>query len=146
MSHRPDFDIVMSYIREQLEAYREDVTTRLQTISSRLSIYGRQGDQIEDRLEGILDVLESTVDVFLRHDAAIEMQMQVTRLWIFLSMLVRSDRGKELEGLKFINDSKDALTERLNELWKSPIDKVVPIRNEFRDHLKKLARESEVFD
>jgi len=146
MGESPSFDVVMSYIREQLEAYREDVSTRLQTISHQLSTYGRKGEHIEDRLSGILDVLESTVDVFLRHDAAIEMQLHVTRLWIFLSLLLTSNRSKEVDGLKFINDAKDSLNARLNELWKSPLDKVVPIRNGFREELKQLARDSKVFD
>jgi hypothetical protein len=146
MSEKPSFDVVMSYIREQLEAYREDVSTRLQTISHRLNTYGRKGEHLEDRLGGILDVLESTVDVFLRHDAAIEMQLQVTRLWIFLSLMLAGDRSKEIDGLKFINASKDSLNARLNEIWKSSLDQVVPTRNSFREELKQLARESKVFD
>ena len=146
MAEKPSFDVVMSYIREQLEAYREDVSTRLQTISYRLSSYGRKGEHLEDRLSGILDVLESTVDVFLRHDAAMEMQLQVTRLWIFLSLMLAGDRSKEIDGLKFINDSKDSLNARLNELWRTSLDQVVPTRNGFREELKQLARESRVFD
>jgi hypothetical protein len=136
----------MAYIREQLEAYREDVSTRLQSISRRLTGYGQKSEALEDRLGGILDVMESTVDVFLRHDAAIEMQLQVTRLWIFLSFLMTTDRTKEVEVLKFINATKDSLNGRLNEIWKSPLDNVVPTRNAFREELKQLARASKVFD
>jgi hypothetical protein len=146
MSESRSFDVVMAYIREQLEAYREDVSTRLQSISRRLTSYGQKSEAIEDRLGGILDVMESTVDVFLRHDAAIEMQLQVTRLWIFLSFLMTTDRTKEVEVLKFINATKDSLNGRLNEIWKSPLDNVVPIRNAFREELKQLARGSKVFD
>jgi|GEM_PF-1574094 len=146
MSESRSFDVVMAYIREQLEAYREDVSSRLQNISRRLSSYGQKSEAIEDRLGGILDVMESTVDVFLRQDAAIEMQLQVTRLWIFLSFLMTTDRTKEVEVLKFINATKDSLNGRLNEIWKSPLDNVVPIRNAFREELKQLARGSKVFD
>lgn len=146
MSESRSFDVVMAYIREQLEAYREDVSTRLQSISRRLTGYGQKSEALEDRLGGILDVMESTVDVFLRHDAAIEMQLQVTRLWIFLSFLMTTDRTKEVEVLKFINATKDSLNGRLNEIWKSPLDNVVPTRNAFREELKQLARASKVFD
>ncbi len=146
MSESRSFDVVMAYIREQLEAYREDVSSRLQSISRRLTGYGQKSEALEDRLGGILDVMESTVDVFLRHDAAIEMQLQVTRLWIFLSFLMTTDRTKEVEVLKFINATKDSLNGRLNEIWKSPLDNVVPIRNAFREELKQLARGSKVFD
>jgi len=146
MSESRSFDVVMAYIREQLEAYREDVSSRLQNISRRLTSYGQKSEAIEDRLGGILDVMESTVDVFLRQDAAIEMQLQVTRLWIFLSFLMTTDRTKEVEVLKFINATKDSLNGRLNEIWKSPLDNVVPIRNAFREELKQLARGSKVFD
>lgn len=146
MEATPGFDVVMAYIREQLEAYREDVSSRLQGISQQLSVYGQKGDQIEGRLGGILDVIESTVDVFLRHDAAIEMQLQVTRLWIFLSLLMNSDRSKEVDGLKFINESKERLNARLNDLWKAPIENVTQTRNNFREELKELARQSKVFD
>jgi hypothetical protein len=136
----------MAYVREQLEAYREDVTSRLQSIGERLVAHAHTDEQIEDRLAGILDVLESTVDVFLRHDAAMEMQLQVLRLWVFLSYLMPSNRAKTMDALKFINNTKDSLNERLNEMWKSPLDRVVPTRNLFREELKQLARESNVFD
>jgi len=145
MGDTPSFEVVMAYMREQLEAYREDVSSRLQGISQQLSEYGQKGEQVQDRLTGIVDILESTVDVFLRHDAAIEMQLQVTRLWIFLSCLLATDRTKEMEVLRFINDSKDSLNARLNELWKASVDEVVPIRNGFRDELKGLSRQSAIF-
>lgn len=145
MGDEPSFEVVMAYIREQLEAYREDVSARLQRISRRLSEYGQKGEHLQDRISSIIDILESTVDVFLRHDAAMEMQLRVTRLWIFLSCLLATDRSKDAEVLKFINATKDSLNARLNQLWKAPVEEVVVIRNGFREELKHLARESEVF-
>jgi len=146
MDDAPSFEVVMAYIREQLEAYREDVSARLQGISRRLSEYSHKGEHLHDRISSIIDILESTVDVFLRHDAAMEMQLRVTRLWIFLSCLLATDRSKDMEVLKFINASKDSLNARLNQLWKVPVDEVVPIRNGFREELKGLARDSAVFE
>ena len=145
MAEAPNLQIVMGYVREQLEAHREDVSGRLQVISKRLAQHTSRDKDLQDKLGGIVDVLESTVDVFLRHDSAMEMQLRVSRLWIFLSFLGKNDPSKETQILKFINHTKDSLNARLNELWKAPIEEVVPIRNGFREQLQQLAKESGIF-
>jgi len=142
MAETPNLQIVMGYVREQLEAYREDVSSRLHVISKRLAQHTKREQAVQDKLGGIVDVLESTVDVFLRHDCAMEMQLRASRLWIFLSLLSKSDPSKETQVLKLINQTKESLNARLNDLWKAPIEEVVPIRNGFREQIQQLAKES----
>lgn len=145
MAESPSYQVLMGYVREQLEASREDVFHRLQVISKRLSQHTNREVQAQERLKGVVDVLESTVDVFLRHDSAMEMQLRVSRLWFFISLISRGNPAMDTQVLKFINTTKDRLNTRLNEMWKAPIEEVVPIRNKFRDELKQIAETSGIF-
>jgi hypothetical protein len=135
----------MAHIREQLEAYREDVVRRLQALSEKLRQQEETDVKLQERLENVIDALEATVDVFLRHDSAMEMQLRVARLWIFLSYLMAGDRTKTGLVLKFIESTKSALNAHLNDLWKAPLPEVVPIRNRFREELKVLVKSSSLF-
>ncbi len=146
MDELPNFELVMAHIREQLEAYREDATDRLQQVSKRLEEYAKEEDKLETRLNAIVDIMESTVDVFLRQQSAIEMQLRVTRLWAFLALMKVSESLDDPQMLAFVNDSKESLSRRLAELWKAPLESVVPIRNTFVEDLKQQVKASGFFD